>query len=127
MADSVTAERLKTRRKFLDVSQAQLGRDLSVPRGSVNNWETGGSVPRPDLLVRVATRLRTTTDYLLGRVDDPDQPEMADLLREPTIDNALRLLNQARLMLEQLKADQAAPTTAAAAVGRRTRRRPGQT
>ena len=38
--------------------------------GSIGGWKRG-SAPRSDLVVRLADYLETSTDYLLGRTDDP--------------------------------------------------------
>ena len=57
---------LKECRKAKGMSQATLSRLLGVTQQAVGKWETGRSNPDPDMLVRLAEVLGTTTDYLLG-------------------------------------------------------------
>ena len=57
---------LKECRKAKGMSQATLSRLLGVTQQAVGKWETGRSNPDPEMLVRLAEVLGTTTDYLLG-------------------------------------------------------------
>ena len=56
---------LKECRKAKGMSQATLSRLLGVTQQAVGKWETGRSNPDPEMLVRLAEVLGTTTDYLL--------------------------------------------------------------
>ncbi len=52
----------------------------SLPPSSIAHFETGSRKPSFDTLRRLATALEVTTDYLLGRVEDPALAEAGDPL-----------------------------------------------
>jgi len=51
-----------------------------LPPSSIAHFETGSRKPSFDTLRRLAGALEVTTDYLLGRVDDPALAEAGDPL-----------------------------------------------
>lgn len=51
-----------------------------MPPTSIAHFEGGSRKPSFDTLRRLATALEVTTDYLLGRVDQPDLAEAGDPL-----------------------------------------------
>jgi transcriptional regulator with XRE-family HTH domain len=73
-------ERLKTARELRGWSQSDLGVRAGLPSSSVAHFEIGSRKPSFDTLRRLANALEVTTDYLLGRVDDPGLAEAADPL-----------------------------------------------
>jgi transcriptional regulator with XRE-family HTH domain len=74
-------ERLKTAREQLrGWSQSELGTRSGLPPSSIAHFENGSRKPSFDSLRRLANALEVTTDYLLGRVDDPNVSEAADPL-----------------------------------------------
>lgn len=74
-------ERLKTAREQLRKwSQSELAGKAGLPPSSIAHFETGSRKPSFDTLRRVANALEVTTDYLLGRVDDPGLAEGGDPL-----------------------------------------------
>jgi transcriptional regulator with XRE-family HTH domain len=74
-------ERLRTaREKLRDWSQSQLADRAGMPPSSIAHFETGSRKPSFDTLRRLANALEVTTDYLLGRVDDPGLAEAGDPL-----------------------------------------------
>lgn len=62
----MNGEQLKACRKAKGMSQATLSKLLGVTQQAVGKWETGRSNPDPEMLVRLAEVLGTSTDYLLG-------------------------------------------------------------
>lgn len=52
-------------RKAKNYSQEKLARKLSVSQQSVAKWETGQSLPRAELLPKIAKVLDCTVDELL--------------------------------------------------------------
>lgn len=60
------ADRIKALREAKGITQAELGRSLSVTRGGVNSWEQGISTPSPASIVELAKYFHVSTDYLLG-------------------------------------------------------------
>ncbi|MGB6231440.1 MAG: helix-turn-helix transcriptional regulator [Litorimonas sp.] len=60
------ATRLKSSRKKLGLSQAELARQVDVSQPTIANWERGGHIPRPDALQRIAKALDTDSAWLLS-------------------------------------------------------------
>lgn len=65
-------ERLKSARELRGFTQAQLAEKAGLPAASVSHFETGPRKPSFDNLKSLATALKVTTDYLLGRTDTVD-------------------------------------------------------
>ena len=55
-------------------SNRWLSAEVGVTEQAVSNWFNQGKKPSSDKLVSIANALNTTTDYLLGRTDDPSPP-----------------------------------------------------
>ena len=73
--------RLKTAREELRKwSQSELANRAQLPPSSIAHFESGSRKPSFDTLRRLATALDVTTDYLLGRVDEPGLAEAGDPL-----------------------------------------------
>ncbi len=64
-------QRLRAARDLRDLNQGELARRASLQPSAVSHFETGARKPSFDNLKRLADALNVTTDYLLGRVDDP--------------------------------------------------------
>ena len=60
-------KRLKDLRIKRGLSQQELGDYIGVTKVSVCGYENGTRLPTLDKLVKIAEKLETTTDYLLGR------------------------------------------------------------
>ena len=73
-------KRLRAARELRQFSQSDLGKLAGIPPSSVAHFETGSRKPSFDTLRRLANALEVTTDYLLGRVDDPSLAEAGDPL-----------------------------------------------
>lgn len=56
---------IKTVRTSAGISQEQLAAKLSIERSTVAKWETGKSLPRAELLPKLADILGCTVDELL--------------------------------------------------------------
>ena len=64
-------ERLKAARDLREWSQNDLAERAKLPPSSIAHFEAGARKPSFDNLRRLANALEVSTDYLLGRVDDP--------------------------------------------------------
>lgn len=74
-------KRLKVAREQLRKwSQSELAGKAGMPPSSIAHFETGSRKPSFDTLRRLANALDVTTDYLLGRADDPGLAEAGDPL-----------------------------------------------
>ena len=66
-------ERVRRRRMALGMIQKTLAEALDMPQGHLSRLEHGEFVSiRFDVLLRLAQQLQCSTDFLLGRTDDPD-------------------------------------------------------
>lgn len=68
---AVFRDRLRTLRERRELTQSELGRVLRVSKQTISNYENGVSAPDQETLGRLADYFGVTTDYLLGRTDDP--------------------------------------------------------
>ena len=62
-------ERVKNLRKNSKLSMQQLADLMKVTKSRVNMWENNGTVPRMDVLIRLAKYFNVSTDFLLGNDD----------------------------------------------------------
>lgn len=76
----VFSVRLRTARELRGLSQGELAARAGLPPTSISHFESGTRKPSFDNLRRLANTLEVTADYLLGRVDEPDQTGHADPL-----------------------------------------------
>ena len=95
MANEVFMKRMKELRQKKGISMEELATALNVSKSRVNMWENNGSVPRSDVLVKIAEYYNVPTDYLLGNNNSLEAPTDAKL-------NALQR-NLGKLNEEELK------------------------
>ena len=88
--------RIKEKKKKRNITQIRLSTEIEVSQETISAYENGKAEPRLDNLVKIADFLNTSTDYLLGRIDD-DSP-LVDLANN-VVDKQLNELinNYARL------------------------------
>ena len=67
----VFLHRLREARQLRELNQGQLAQRSGLLTSAISHFETGARKPSFDNLKRLADALQVTTDYLLGRVDDP--------------------------------------------------------
>jgi len=65
------AKRLKQARLAKKLTQEQLANMVNTKKSTISNYENEYSSPSNEMLYDLANALEITTDYLLGRVDDP--------------------------------------------------------
>ena len=63
--------RLRAARELRELNQEQLAHRASLKASAISHFETGNRKPSFDNLKKLANALNVTTDYLVGRVDDP--------------------------------------------------------
>nr|WP_025908623.1 helix-turn-helix transcriptional regulator [Priestia flexa] len=65
-------KRLATLRKEKGISQYEFADRIGFSRGQVANYEQGKREPDYETLQKIADFFNVSTDYLLGRTDNPD-------------------------------------------------------
>lgn len=56
-----------------NITQVELAKVLNVKQETISAYESGKALPSCESLVKMAEYLNTSTDYLLGRIED-DKP-----------------------------------------------------
>ena len=64
-------KRIRERRLISGLSQEELAEILKMKRTNVANYEGGRVIPPGSVLLSMSQTFGVTTDYLLGRTDDP--------------------------------------------------------
>lgn len=74
------SRRLKEARSLRGLSQNELAGHAGLPPSSIAHFETNSRKPSFYTLRKLANALEVTTDYLLGRTEDPALAESGDPL-----------------------------------------------
>ena len=74
------SKRLKTARTMRKWNQNELAEKTGLPTSSIAHFEASSRKPSFDNLRRLAIALNVTTDYLLGRVTNPEVSKSGDPL-----------------------------------------------
>ena len=61
---------IKKLREKRDITQVRLSTAINVSQETISAYESGKSMPSAETLVRIADFLNTSTDYLLGRINN---------------------------------------------------------
>lgn len=62
----MVADRIKSLRENMGLTQAGLAKILNLTRSSINAWEMGFSVPSTQYIIELAQFFGVSSDYLLG-------------------------------------------------------------
>lgn len=68
-------EKIKELRKNSKITQEQLGNAIGVSKMAISYFEKGKKSPGRESLEKIADYFGVTTDYLLGRSEDPELNE----------------------------------------------------
>lgn len=96
------AQRLKALREARGYNLEEMADLVGVHRTQIMRWESG-NVPNADSITKLAQAFETSTDYLLGLVDQPhatlkeselstDERQLLDALRNGALHRALEVL-----------------------------------
>lgn len=66
------AERLKTLRKQVKLTQTQIAEELDISQQAYASWERGIKKPTQENLIKIAQILNVSVDYLVGNLDNTD-------------------------------------------------------
>ncbi len=64
---STVANRIKKKRIELDLTQTELARKAKLTSAAISQFESSARKPSFDALAKLASALKITTDYLLGK------------------------------------------------------------
>jgi transcriptional regulator with XRE-family HTH domain len=65
-------ERMKLLRSQRSISQKKLAEDLGVGSSTIAQYETGVNSPNIEMINKLANYFCVSSDYILGRVDNPN-------------------------------------------------------
>ncbi len=72
---SIFSKRLKQLRTERKISQEELGTLFNLSKSTISLYESGKREPDYNTLTKLADYFKVTTDFLLGRIDEPTIPE----------------------------------------------------
>ena len=67
----IVAERLRTLRNTLNISQGKMAPIVKLKQSSINRYENNQSEPSCETLLRYADYFDVSLDYIFGRTDNP--------------------------------------------------------
>ena len=95
----IFAERLRTTRELRKMSQTGLGQKAGLLPSAVSHFETGRRSPSFANLKALADALKITTDYLIGR---SDQPNISSAVSSKLLRNAEKMSAEDLKTLESM-------------------------
>lgn len=72
---SILGSRIKSLRESSNLNQKELAAILNVSNTTLSQYENGQRIPSDEVKIKLADHFNVTTDYLLGRTDDPNGEE----------------------------------------------------
>ncbi|MBC6310855.1 helix-turn-helix transcriptional regulator [Listeria sp. FSL L7-1582] len=72
---NIIGERIKKLRKAKKLTQTELAKQINLTHVSISGYERGTRLPDTETLGKLSDVLETTTDYLLGRTNNPTSGE----------------------------------------------------
>ncbi|WP_195515515.1 helix-turn-helix domain-containing protein [Enterococcus dispar] len=94
-------ERIKEAAKNRGIhSLAEIERQTGISNGQIRRWDT--SSPKIDNIQKVAELLGVSTDYLLGRTDNPNLPESEDVNNKSLAKKVMMRMNTEGLSEEDI-------------------------
>ncbi|AUS03930.1 helix-turn-helix domain protein [Paenibacillus phage Norbert] len=71
--------RLREMRLKNGYSQEEFAKKVGLKRTNIANYESGRNTPPSQILGKIAEGFNTSTDYLLGKTDNPESLKVRDL------------------------------------------------
>ncbi|PEM33436.1 helix-turn-helix domain-containing protein [Bacillus pseudomycoides] len=85
-------EIIKKLRRERNITQEQLGNAIGVSKMAISYFEKGKKAPGRETLEKIADYFNITTDYLLGRSDDPELTEYESKVVTEEGNNIIKLI-----------------------------------
>ena len=93
---------IKLLREEKGIRQEDIGKLFNVSKSAVSQWENDIRTPDMDIIIKLADYFNTSTDYLLGRTDDPSpRPKIDTIAAHRTDDPMNELPEEARKSVEE--------------------------
>ncbi|WP_419877753.1 helix-turn-helix domain-containing protein [Brevibacillus centrosporus] len=96
-------ERIRNRRKQLGLKQLEIAEQLGMGRSNFGHIENDRVVPSSTDLDKIADILKTKSDYLLGKTNDPSLPNEDPYALTPKEENDIAIKLQK--MMDELDSD----------------------
>lgn len=102
--------RIAGRRTALSISQEELAARIGSSQKQISRYETDSNLPSAETIVAISEALDTTTDFLLGRTDDPARPlrsasdpdteelQLLEIYRQKTPEKRRQIVEVARVL-----------------------------
>lgn len=104
---SSIGERARKRRTALGITQKHVASQLQVSPNAYSNYENDVRKIEADMIPKLANILKTTTSYLLGESDDPEETKFEAAMRFSDMEiKILRTLNLSDDDIKNLTSDQ---------------------
>ena len=71
MGTSITATRIRLLRSMHKLTQEALAEKIGANRVTISHYESGAYNPSHDAILKMAEVFNVSSDYLLGRIDNP--------------------------------------------------------
>lgn len=85
-------KRIKLLREEKGIRQEDIGKLFCVSKSAVSQWENDIRTPDMNIVIKLADYFNVSTDYLLGRTDDPSPK--GDIRQHVNDDDALEYLDE---------------------------------
>lgn len=73
---NVLSERLKQLRIQHNLSQSDVAKLINVKPSTISGYETGERTPSMEILLSLSYLYKCSTDYLLGKIDEPPKIQL---------------------------------------------------
>ncbi|GEN87201.1 helix-turn-helix domain-containing protein [Oceanobacillus sojae] len=85
-------KRLRTLRQRAGLSQLELAKKLNMPNQNVSNYEREFRQPDYETLLKFADFFEVTTDYILGRSNDPLFTKLEDSRGDTRLEKIIKMI-----------------------------------
>lgn len=80
--NKIFAERVKAEKEKHNLTTTQLAEKLGINKSRISMWETNGTIPRQDMLLKLCTLFNVSSDYLLGNEVDMKSEQISSIQRK---------------------------------------------
>ena len=80
--NKIFAERVKAEKEKHNLTTTRLAEKLGINKSRISMWETNGTIPRQDMLLKLCTLFNVSSDYLLGNEVDMKSEQISSIQRK---------------------------------------------